>query len=83
MVVRLGESEVEGERLVIVLRRRRVRIHQLDPAPTIEGILVSSLDGYYRLLKPELLETTGRTIELAGEAWIPRERVVLIETVRP
>ena len=67
---------------MLVLRRRRVRIHQLDPAPTVEGILLNSGNGHYRLLKAEIVEGTGRTIELQGEAWIPRERVILIETVR-
>ena len=67
---------------MLVLRRRRVRIHQLDPAPTVEGILLNSWNGHYRLLKAEIVEGAGRTIELQGEAWIPRERVILIETVR-
>lgn len=67
---------------MIILRRRRVRIHQLDPAPTVEGILVSSMDGHYRLLKASVLGAENRTIELQGEAWIPREKVILIETLR-
>ena len=67
---------------MIVLRRRRVRIHQLDPAPSVEGILVSSLDGHYRLLKASVLRPDGQALELEGEAWIPREKVILVETVQ-
>jgi hypothetical protein len=67
---------------MLILRPRKVRLHQLDPAPTIEGFLVNSWNSHYRLLKPVLLEATGRSIELEGEALVPRERVVFIETVR-
>ena len=64
------------------VRRRRVRIHQLDPAPTIEGLLVRSVNGHYRLLKPVIWETADRSHPLEGEAWIPKGRVVFLETVR-
>lgn len=67
---------------MIFLRRRRVRIHQLDPAPTIEGILIGSLDSHYRLLKPVLWETAERSFDLQGEVWIPRERVIFVETIK-
>lgn len=67
---------------MLILRRRKVRLHQLDPAPTIEGFLVNSWNSHYRLLKPIVLEAVGRSVELEGEAWIPRERVVFVETVR-
>ena len=67
---------------MLILRRRRVRLHQLDPAPTIEGLLVNSWDGHYRLLKASVLEGPDRTIELSGDVWVPKERVVFIETVR-
>lgn len=66
---------------MIVLRRRRVRIHQADPGPTIEGILVGSLDSHYRLLRPTLLEAPGRSYDLKNEVWVPRERVLFIERV--
>lgn len=66
---------------MLVLRRRRVRVHQSN-GPTIEGILVGSLDNHYRLLKPRLLESPTRTHDLDGEAWIPREKVILVETIR-
>lgn len=67
---------------MIVLRRRRVRVHQIDPGPTIEGILVSTLDSHYRLLRPVLWETPTRSHDLQGEAWIPRERVIFLETIK-
>jgi hypothetical protein len=67
---------------LIVLRRRRVRVHQADPGPTIEGFLVSSWGEHYRLLRPVLWEAPGRSHELDHEAWIPKARVLFIETVR-
>jgi hypothetical protein len=50
--------------------------------PTLEGILVSSLDNHYRLLKPVLWESPNRSHELDSEAWVPRERVVFLEVLR-
>lgn len=66
---------------MLTLRRRRVRIHQVGDLPTIEGILIGSLDNHYRLLKPVLWESASRSHELNGEAWVPRERVVFVEVV--
>jgi hypothetical protein len=67
---------------MMLVRRRRVRLHQLDPAPTIEGLLVGSLDSHYRLLKPVLWETSDRSHSLQGEVWVPRERVIFVETIK-
>jgi hypothetical protein len=64
---------------VLLLTRRRVRLHLVDPFPSIEGILVSARDGHYRLLKPELLEAEDRTRQLVGEAWVPKERVIFVQ----
>jgi hypothetical protein len=67
---------------LIVLRRKRVRLHQMGDMPTLEGILVGSLDNHYRLLKPLLWESPNRSHELSSEAWVPRERVVFVEVIR-
>ena len=67
---------------MLILRPRRVRIHQLDPAPTLEGLLVSSLNGHYKLLKPSVLESPERSLELSGDVWVPKANVIFIETVR-
>jgi hypothetical protein len=67
---------------MLVLRKRRVRIHQPDPGPTIEGFLVSSWGDHYRLLRPVLLEAPGRSHDLEGEVWVPRDRVLFLETVK-
>lgn len=70
---------------MIVFRRRKVRLHQLDPAPSLEGVLVGKPwrnGGHYVVRKPEVLSDTERTVTLAGpEAWVPRERVVLVEVL--
>lgn len=63
----------------MLLRRRMVRLHLVDPFPSLEGILAASYDGHYRLLKPSVLEGEGRTRELTGEAFVPRERVIFVQ----
>jgi hypothetical protein len=67
---------------MLYLRRRLVRLHQLDPAPSVEGILIGRYDGHYRLLKPAVIEAVGQTRELGGEAWVPCERVVFVQVLR-
>lgn len=62
-----------------MFRRHLVRLHLVDPHPTIEGILVGRMNGHYRLLKCSLLEAPDRTHQLEGEVWVPRERVVLVQ----
>jgi hypothetical protein len=64
---------------MLLLTRRKVRLHLVDPFPSIEGILVSARDGHYRLLKPEVLQAQGQTQELSGEAWVPKERVIFVQ----
>ena len=60
-------------------RRRLVRLHLVDPYPSVNGIYMGRVDGHYRLLKPELLEASDRTQELSGELWVPSERVVYMQ----
>jgi hypothetical protein len=67
---------------MLVLRRRRVRLHQQGEGPTIEGLLVGSLDNHYRLLRPVVWETADRSHSLSDEVWVPRERVLFVETIR-
>ena len=62
-----------------LFRRRLVRLHLVDPLPSIEGILVSAMDGHYRLVKPSILEATDRTRELEGELFVPKERVIFVQ----
>lgn len=62
-------------------RRRLVRLHLEDPAPSIEGVLVGVVAGHYRLLKPELLEATDRTSQLDGELWVLKSRVVFVQVI--
>jgi hypothetical protein len=68
--------------LVAVLwfsRRRFVRLHQLDPGPTVEGIYVGKVDGHYRLVNAAVVETPERTVPLEWDAYVPAGRVVLME----
>lgn len=60
-------------------RRKLVRLHLEDPAPSIGGILLGTMGGHYRLLKPELLEGENRTHQLDGEVWVDKARVVFLQ----
>jgi hypothetical protein len=64
---------------MFLLTRRKVRLHLVDPFPSVEGILISARDGHYRLLKPELFEGEGRTQQLSGELFVPRDRVIFLQ----
>jgi hypothetical protein len=67
--------------MAIFLRRRRVRIHLRGETRSLEGIWIGNAAGHYRLAKVEQLEAAGRTLELEGEAWIPRERVLYLQVI--
>lgn len=62
-------------------RKRLVRLHLQDGAPSIEGFLLGQAAGHYQLAAPKLLEAQERTLELAGEAWVPRERVLYVQVL--
>lgn len=68
-----------------LIRRRRVRLHQNDPGPSIEGLLIGKPwrnAGHYVVKQPAILESTERTHQLeAREAWVPRERVLFVEVI--
>ena len=62
-------------------RARHVRLHFQNADHSLEGFLVPSANGHYRLLRPMLLETPERTHSLEGEAWIPRANVEFIQVL--
>lgn len=57
-------------------KRRLLRLHLEGDQPSIEGIFLGLEAGHYRLANGQLLEAADRTIELRGETWVPRERVL-------
>lgn len=67
----------------MLFRRRLVRLHLIDPFPSIEGIWTNhgsvSADGHYRLLKPAVIAATDQTRPIDGEVWVPRERVIFVQ----
>jgi hypothetical protein len=69
-----------------LLRRRLVRIHQLDPGPTIEGLLVGSpwrQTGLFKVQMAKILAGPDQSVVLdSKEEWIPREKVVWVEILR-
>ena len=68
--------------MIAFRRRRLVRLHLPDPAPSVEGILAGRSAGHYRLLKPVLLEAPDRTRSLDGEVWVRHERVLFLQVMR-
>ena len=71
---------------MFVLRRRHVRIHQADPAPSIDGILVGKPwrnAGHYVVRRPGIIAALEVTVESEGvEVWVPRERVLFLEVFK-
>ena len=57
-------------------KRRLLRLHLEGNKPSLEGIFLGFEAGHYRLANARLLETGDRSIDLEGEAWVPRERVL-------
>lgn len=66
------------------MKRRLVRLHQEANGPTVEGILVSGRTAnHYHLRAAVVIESPNRSHALeSGEAWVPRERVVLVESIK-
>ncbi len=62
-------------------RTRRVRLHMKDDTPSLEGFLTGTVDNHYRLAKPAILEREDRTVDLSGEAWVARERVLFVQVL--
>ena len=71
---------------MIVFRRRHVRVHQSDPAPSIEGVLVGKPwrnAGHYVIRKAGLVLAPGQTVDSdSKEIWVPRERVLFVEVIK-
>jgi hypothetical protein len=57
-------------------RRRLLRLHLEGNRPSVEGVFLGFEAGHYRLANAKLLKTAEQTIELDGETWVPRERVL-------
>lgn len=72
----MAELRVRG------LRRRLVRLHMVGDAPTVEGIYAGRWDGHYRLLKATLLAAEDASYDLEGEAFVPRDKVLLVQRLR-
>ena len=71
-----------------MLRKRRVRVHLVEPAgaeplPSIEGVLMSRRNGEYLLAVARLITSAdGEPAELASRfTAIPRDRVAFYEVL--
>lgn len=62
-------------------RKRLVRLHLEGAAPSLEGLLVGTVNGHYHMKTPKMLEAVGHTAALEGELLVPRERVLFIQTM--
>jgi hypothetical protein len=57
-------------------RKRKLRLHLVDRRESIEGIFLGYEAGHYRIVNANYLRESDQTLELEGEAWVPRERVL-------
>lgn len=61
---------------------KRVRIHELSPDLTVEGILVRKTREWLVIQQVGVLQSEDRTVPLtAREVWVPREKVVMVEVL--
>jgi len=63
-------------------RRRQVRIHLKEDAPSVEGVLVERPNGFYRLEAAKAMSEASEHISLEGVVWIPRENVLFWQEVQ-
>ena len=61
------------------LRKRRVRLHLKNNAPSIDGIHVGTVDGPYVLKVARLVEVAEQTISLDGDVEVPRSNVLFLQ----
>lgn len=60
-------------------RKRLVRLHMREQAPSVEGVLTRQWAGHYVIAAPKVLESAEVTHELEGELFVPRERVLYVQ----
>lgn len=61
--------------------KRRVRLHLLGQAPSLEGVLAGRYGGHYVLLVSSLVEAEGRNVPLDGHLEVPAERVLFVQVL--
>lgn len=69
----------------MVIRRQRkprlVRVHFRDVNESVEGVLLGTDAGHYRLANARRLIAEEQSQPLAGEQWYPRERVLFVQVL--
>lgn len=60
---------------------RMVRLHLKDEAPSLEGILTGKPNGFYKIIKPELIHAERENLALEGEVWIPEKQVLFVQVL--
>lgn len=58
---------------------RRVRLHLLGDAPSVDGLLETVTDGHYLLRVPRVIRDTDASYELTGHLEVPVERVAFVQ----
>lgn len=61
------------------LVKRRVRLHLKDNAPSLDGILVGTVDGHYVLKVAKVVKNADETISLGGDVEVPRSNVLFLQ----
>lgn len=65
----------------MIRRRRLVRLHLAGDHPSLEGILLGTSAGHYRLANARHIVDEDNSFNLDGEAWVPRERVLYLQVI--
>lgn len=56
-----------------------VRVHFADDDRSVEGVLVAVSRDHYRLANAKQFTSPDASVPLDGEAWVPREKVLLVQ----
>jgi hypothetical protein len=65
----------------LFFKKKQVRLHLHADAPSIDGILVARPNGFYRVLKPEVVLEENQSHSLEGEVWVQRENVLFLQVL--
>jgi hypothetical protein len=60
---------------------KQVRIHVHGQEQSIDGILISRPNHFYRLAQPKLVVAENISQALDGEAWVPSDRVLFLQVL--
>lgn len=65
--------------------RRHVRMQYRDDRGAVEGILLGTIAGHYRLVSASFItgNRSVQAVDIQGEVWIPKREIIMINVKVP